>query len=213
MILAAPAHAAARLLAPIDQRGGGAVRAGAVRLDRQRRARLAARSVAHPLAGTRLRRRAAPATLRDHRVHVGLVEVGRARARGHVLLRAFLGGAHDPDAVDLLGRRRSIASSRAISPACSASPGAPSLARVHRWRDAGAQHLVGHLARVDAIERASPRHGGLFVAGSGFRAIGIPDCVADGRAAAAAAAAVRCKQSRRTQVRSKSLGSAQPASN
>jgi len=30
---------------------------------------------------------------------------------------------------------------------------------------------------------------GLFVAGSGFRAIGIPDCVADGRAAAIDAAA------------------------
>jgi protoporphyrinogen oxidase len=29
---------------------------------------------------------------------------------------------------------------------------------------------------------------GLFVAGSGFRSIGIPDCVADGRAAGAAAA-------------------------
>jgi protoporphyrinogen oxidase len=27
----------------------------------------------------------------------------------------------------------------------------------------------------------------LFVAGSGFRSVGIPDCVADGRAAAAAA--------------------------
>jgi protoporphyrinogen oxidase len=28
----------------------------------------------------------------------------------------------------------------------------------------------------------------LFVAGSGFRAVGIPDCVTDGRSAAAAAA-------------------------
>jgi protoporphyrinogen oxidase len=29
---------------------------------------------------------------------------------------------------------------------------------------------------------------GLFVAGSGFRSVGIPDCVADGRAAGALAA-------------------------
>jgi oxygen-dependent protoporphyrinogen oxidase len=65
--------------------------------------------------------------------------------------------------------------------------GPPVLTRVYRWPNAGAQHVVGHLARVDAMARRLLRHG-VFVAGSGFRSIGIPDCVADGRAAAAAAA-------------------------
>jgi oxygen-dependent protoporphyrinogen oxidase len=62
----------------------------------------------------------------------------------------------------------------------------PSLARVYRWRNAGAQHLVGHLDRVIEIERRlAPR--GIFVAGSGFRATGIPDCIVDARRAAEAA--------------------------
>ena len=38
-----------------------------------------------------------------------------------------------------------------------------------------------------AIDRAVARHPGLFVTGSGFRGVGIPDCVADGRATASAA--------------------------
>jgi oxygen-dependent protoporphyrinogen oxidase len=64
---------------------------------------------------------------------------------------------------------------------------APVLTRAYRWPHAGAQHTVGHLARVEAIERRLASHGGIFVAGSGFRAVGIPDCVADARRVAAEA--------------------------
>ena len=66
--------------------------------------------------------------------------------------------------------------------------GPPSMASVAKWRRAGAQHNVGHLARVADIEARLESHRGLFVAGSGFRAVGIPDCIADGRAAALRAA-------------------------
>ena len=81
-------------------------------------------------------------------------------------------------------------SPRASSPGSSGSRAPPILARVYRWRTAGAQHNVGHIARVAEIESRLARHGGLFVAGSGFRSVGIPDCIADGRAAAAQAAAM-----------------------
>jgi oxygen-dependent protoporphyrinogen oxidase len=66
--------------------------------------------------------------------------------------------------------------------------GVPLLTRVYRWRRASAQHDVGHLERVAAIDRALQRHRGLLMTGSGFRAPGIPDCVADGRATAASLA-------------------------
>jgi oxygen-dependent protoporphyrinogen oxidase len=62
------------------------------------------------------------------------------------------------------------------------------LTRVFRWPLAGAQHNVGQIARVGEIESRLARLGGLFVAGSGFRSVGIPDCIADGRTAAARAA-------------------------
>ena len=59
--------------------------------------------------------------------------------------------------------------------------GSPLLSRVYRWERANAQHEVGHLDRIAAIERALAKHPGLFITGSGFRGVGIPDCVADGR--------------------------------
>jgi oxygen-dependent protoporphyrinogen oxidase len=101
-----------------------------------------------------------------------------------VLLRTFVGGARDPWALsdsddELIGR-----SLRALRPLLGIR-GEPLLARVYRFDRANAQHEVGHLARLAAIERALARHAGIFVTGSGFRGTGIPDCVADGRATAA----------------------------
>ncbi len=53
--------------------------------------------------------------------------------------------------------------------------------RVYRWCDSGPQYDVGHAKRVQEIEEALSDRPGLLVTGSGFRGIGIPDCVADGR--------------------------------
>jgi oxygen-dependent protoporphyrinogen oxidase len=36
---------------------------------------------------------------------------------------------------------------------------------------------VGHLGRVRRLREALARHPGLYVAGSGFEGVGIPDCV------------------------------------
>jgi len=110
------------------------------------------------------------------------------RAPGDMaLLRAFMGGAHDPDVVDL-SDDEIVAIVRRDLGAVLGITAAPSLARVYRWRRMGAQHTVGHLQRVAEIERRlAPR--GIFVAGSGFRSVGIPDCVADAKRVAAQAAA------------------------
>jgi len=64
----------------------------------------------------------------------------------------------------------------------------PLLTRVYRWDRGNAQHEVGHLERMAAIDRALTRHPGLFITGSGFRGVGIPDCVADARKTGAQAA-------------------------
>src|SRR4029077_5294612 len=62
--------------------------------------------------------------------------------------------------------------------------GAPLLTRVYRFERASAQHDVGHLDRMAAIDRALTARPGLYVTGSGFRGVGIPDLVADARAPA-----------------------------
>jgi protoporphyrinogen/coproporphyrinogen III oxidase len=98
-----------------------------------------------------------------------------------VLLRTFVGGARDPQALEESDAELVSRSMRALRPLLRIT-GEPLFSRIYRWDRANAQHEVGHLDRVAAIERALTRHPGLFITGSGFRGTGIPDCVADGRA-------------------------------
>ena len=105
----------------------------------------------------------------------------------HVLIRAFAGGAHDPGAVDLDDQSLIDMAVRDLAPLLGISA-PPMLSRVFRAKNAGAQHLVGHGARIAALAQRLALLPGLFVAGSGFESIGIPDCVANGRRIGGAAA-------------------------
>ena len=53
-------------------------------------------------------------------------------------------------------------------------------ARVYRWKRAMAQYTVGHLERVERIERMCQDLPGLCLAGNGYRGIGISDCIQSG---------------------------------
>jgi oxygen-dependent protoporphyrinogen oxidase len=67
--------------------------------------------------------------------------------------------------------------------------GEPVLTRLFRFHRGSPQYEVGHLERLTAIEERVAAIPGMFLTGSGFRAIGIPDCVADARATATQAIA------------------------
>jgi len=97
-----------------------------------------------------------------------------------VLMRTFLGGARDPQALERSDAELLQTSLAAVRPLLGIE-GEPRLTRVYRWTRGNAQHEVGHLDRMAAIDRALTRHPGLFITGSGFRGVGIPDCVADAR--------------------------------
>jgi oxygen-dependent protoporphyrinogen oxidase len=62
------------------------------------------------------------------------------------------------------------------------------MARVYRWHDASPQLEVGHQSRVKRIVEELDTLPGVYVTGRGFRAVGIPDCITDGRQAATDAA-------------------------
>lgn len=62
---------------------------------------------------------------------------------------------------------------------------APLQTRITRWPGAFAQYRPHHAEWVTAIEQALP--GGVFVAGAGYRGIGIPACVRSGVAVAGSA--------------------------
>jgi oxygen-dependent protoporphyrinogen oxidase len=112
---------------------------------------------------------------------------GRA-PEGHVLMRGFLGGGRDPERLDASDDALRALALDELS-TMTAITGQPILSRVYRWTRQSPQFEVGHLERVGEIEERVRKLPGLFVTGSGFRAIGIPDCIADGRAAGADAAA------------------------
>jgi oxygen-dependent protoporphyrinogen oxidase len=65
---------------------------------------------------------------------------------------------------------------------------APTATWVHRWRQVMPKYTVGHLARVMTVDQAL-EPSTWRVAGSALHGVGVPDCIADGRAQAKAALA------------------------
>jgi oxygen-dependent protoporphyrinogen oxidase len=102
---------------------------------------------------------------------------------GKALLRCFLGGARDPDVLDLddehvvAGVRRELKEIMNFT-------AEPLFFRVHRWPESMAQYPVGHSGRVSAIEARLQDLPGLYLAGNAYSGIGISDCIRTGRSAA-----------------------------
>jgi oxygen-dependent protoporphyrinogen oxidase len=187
VIVAAPAHAAARLLFDVDPVAASLcaqvpyVSTVSVALSWPRE------HVSHPLAGSGFVVARQHSALRITACTWVSSKWENRAPEGAILLRAFLGGAADPDVAALPDASVVAIAVRDVVHVLGIT-GEPTLARVHRWTKAGAQHIVGHRARLERIEQGLAKLPGVFVAGSGFRAIGIPDCVADGRAAGTTAA-------------------------
>jgi oxygen-dependent protoporphyrinogen oxidase len=111
---------------------------------------------------------------------------GRA-PEGQVILRAFSGGAGREGEVDrppeelledILGDLRDLMGIR----------GTPLKVWSLRHERVMPQYELGHLDLIAEIQDRASRHPGLFLAGNGFRGIGIPDCVAQARQAGVRAA-------------------------
>jgi oxygen-dependent protoporphyrinogen oxidase len=184
IVVAAPAFVAARLLAPIDAEAARLcdevpyVSTGSVAFAWPRTA------VAHPLTGTGFVVARRPSNVRITAcTWVSSKWEHRAPDR-FVLIRAFIGGEHDPNVLDLEDGELARIVRGDLEPVLGITA-PPVLTRVYRWPRAGAQHVVGQRARMEALERRLAGHPGLLVAGSGFRSVGIPDCIADARAVVA----------------------------
>lgn len=103
---------------------------------------------------------------------------GRA-ANGHALVRAFVGGAH---AEHLAEKQEYVLAHMARSElaALMGITAEPILTKVYRWPKANPQYDVGHAERVASIEAQASRHPGLYLVGSAYHGVGIPDCIQDG---------------------------------
>ncbi len=97
-----------------------------------------------------------------------------------VLLRAYVGGTADPDAI-----RRSDADIAGLVQrdvtALVGATGEPEIARIYRWPNVTPQLEVGHGDLIAHIDRLLGSHPRLAISASGFRGTGIADCVADAR--------------------------------
>jgi oxygen-dependent protoporphyrinogen oxidase len=107
---------------------------------------------------------------------------GRA-PRDHILLRAFVGGALQPelfnadDAMIEDNVRAELASLLGVT-------AQPLFSRIWRHPNSMPQYHVGHQARIQRIEKSLRRFSTLALAGSAYHGVGISDCVRTGEKAA-----------------------------
>ncbi len=107
---------------------------------------------------------------------------GRAPA-DRVLLRAFVGGALQPE-VFALEESEMLARVESDLRELLGITARPLYTEVSKWQNSMPQYEVGHLDRVASIENSVSELPGLALAGNAYRGAGIPDCIRSGETAA-----------------------------
>jgi oxygen-dependent protoporphyrinogen oxidase len=100
---------------------------------------------------------------------------GRA-PEGASLMTTMIGGAHDPQAVELDDRRLLETVYEDLKTTMSIMI-RPYFSRIVRWPRGIPQYTVGHPARLRQVEDRLTRHPGLFVSGNSHRGISVNSCV------------------------------------
>jgi oxygen-dependent protoporphyrinogen oxidase len=107
---------------------------------------------------------------------------GRA-PEGRVLLRAFAGGALQPE-IFALNESEMAARVEADLRELLGITDRPLFTEVAKWERSMPQYEVGHLDRIIEIENEVRKLPGLTLAGNAYRGAGIPDCIRSGATAA-----------------------------
>jgi oxygen-dependent protoporphyrinogen oxidase len=182
MCLAVPAYVAAALLRDIDVRLHEKLRAikyastATINFGYRRAA------IAHPLNGFGF-----VVPLIENRSLIACtfssVKFSGRAPDSHVLLRAFAGGALQPEifALDEAEMSRRVESDLRELLGIREDP---RFIEVAKWERSMPQYEVGHLDRVAEIEKLVNQLPGLTLAGNAYRGAGIPDCIRSGEAAA-----------------------------
>jgi oxygen-dependent protoporphyrinogen oxidase len=95
-----------------------------------------------------------------------------------VLLRVMVGGAGDPDAVQLDDEallrlvRRELALTMALDLD-------PDFVHIVRHRVGIPQYRIGHLETLRRIEHRLEAHPGLYISGSSYRGVSLNSCIAE----------------------------------
>jgi protoporphyrinogen/coproporphyrinogen III oxidase len=102
---------------------------------------------------------------------------------GKVLLRCYVGRAGDEAVVDLSDDQLIKIVLDDLNKTMNISM-VPDFVVVSRWKDSMPQYTVGHKERIESMKKQVDKElPGVFIAGSSFDGIGMPDCVDQGEAA------------------------------
>ncbi|WP_433748709.1 protoporphyrinogen oxidase [Falsibacillus pallidus] len=105
--------------------------------------------------------------------------------KGKVLLRCYVGRAGDEAVVDLSDEEIEQIVLDDLKKTMDITM-KPEFSIVSRWKEAMPQYTVGHKERMETIYRNIENElPGVFVAGSSFEGLGLPDCIDQGEAAVA----------------------------
>jgi len=107
---------------------------------------------------------------------------GRA-PEGHALIRAFVGGALQPEMYALDEDAMIAAVSRDLLALLEIEK-PPLFTHVEKWPRSMAQYHLGHVERVERIRKRVSSLPGLKLAGNAYNGAGIPDCIRSGESAA-----------------------------
>jgi oxygen-dependent protoporphyrinogen oxidase len=97
---------------------------------------------------------------------------------GHALLRVFFGGSRSPGSM-ALDDDALLTTVRGQLQEFMGIETPPLFHRIYRWDRSNAQYDVGHLERVAALDQMTPP--GLYLTGSPYRGVGLPDCIKQGQ--------------------------------
>ncbi len=103
---------------------------------------------------------------------------------GTVLLRGFVGGPRDQEIIKRSDEELVEITRNAFVKLLGVKPEAmPLFARVYRWVGGMPQYTIGHLDRVEEIERICDSLPGFALAGGAYRGVGVPNCLDSGEKA------------------------------
>ncbi len=173
LVLTAPAYTTADLIRPLAS--DAADRLASIRYVSTGTISLAypADAIRRPLHGFGL---VVPSSERRpiNAITISSIKFDHRAPEGYALLRVFFGGSRSPETMSY-DDDKLLAVVRQELRAILGIETAPLFHRIYRWQRANPQYDVWHLALVEAIEASLPD--GMYVTGSAFRGVGMPDCV------------------------------------
>jgi oxygen-dependent protoporphyrinogen oxidase len=111
------------------------------------------------------------------------VKFANRAPEGHALLRAFVGGALQPEMFDLDEERMTEAVRRDLRDLLGIeSP--PLFAHVEKWPRSMAQYHLGHIERLSRIRAHLQNLPTLALCGNAYEGAGLPDCIRSGETSA-----------------------------